>query len=54
MNTFDLISGYNKEKPDKAIDVTLATAIGADNVQDVPFLARLAAKYGFNINFMVT
>ncbi|MDP3983363.1 MAG: radical SAM protein [bacterium] len=52
MNTFDLINGHNKEKPDKAIDVTLATAVGADNVQDVPFLARLAAKYGFNINFM--
>jgi radical SAM protein with 4Fe4S-binding SPASM domain len=50
--TIKRIHQFNKRHPDKRIQGIIATAVGKDNIKDVPFLARLAAKYRFNINFM--
>lgn len=52
IETIERIYTHNTEHPDRVIQGIIAAAIGRDNVQDVPFLARLAAKYKFNINFM--
>jgi len=46
------IHNFNKSNPHKAIQGVIATAVARDNLQDLPFLAHLAAQYGFNINFM--
>lgn len=51
LRTFDRIKEYNQSSGDR-LNVTIATAVGKDNVGDVEFLTRLAAAYGFNINFM--
>lgn len=52
LETVKRIYVHNQRNPDHAIQGIIASAIGRDNVQDVPFLARLAAKYKFTINFM--
>jgi len=52
LETIKRIYTFNKSHPKRAIQGTIASAIGRDNVQDIPFLAHLAAKYKFNINFM--
>ncbi len=52
LETIERICRFNTDHPDHVIQGIIATAVGRDNVQDVPFLARLAAKYKFNINFM--
>lgn len=52
VETFERIAQHNKKNRSKNIHVTIATAVGIDNVECVPFLARLAASYKFNINFM--
>lgn len=52
LETVERIYRFNSDHPDRAIRGVIAAAIGRDNVLDVPFLARLAAKYKFTINFM--
>lgn len=52
VETLERIYSFNKNNPQRAIKVIIATAVGRDNVKDVPFLVYLAAKYGFNINFI--
>ena len=52
LETIQRIAAFNKDNPDKRIHGVIASAIGRDNVRDVPFLAHLAAKYAFDINFM--
>lgn len=52
LETVERIYRFNTDHPDRAIAGVIAAAIGRDNVRDVPFLARLAAKYKFTINFM--
>lgn len=52
LDTIERIYRFNTTYPDRAIRGIIAAAIGRDNVQDVPFLARLATKYKFTINFM--
>lgn len=52
INTFNILKDYNRSNPDNKINVTIATAVGKDNVNDVEFLIRLAASYNFNINFI--
>lgn len=46
------INEYNRQNPNKKINVVINTAVGRDNVGDVEFLIRLAAKNGHNINFI--
>lgn len=52
LETIERIYQFNTDHPDRVIHGVIAAAIGHDNVRDVPFLARLAAKYKFTINFM--
>lgn len=52
MHTFNRIREYNQTNPGNKLNVTIATAVGKDNVGDIEFLVRLAAEHGFNINFM--
>lgn len=52
LETVERIYRFNTDHPDRTIHGVIATAVGRDNVRDVPFLARLAAKYKFTINFM--
>lgn len=52
LETVERIYQFNSNHPKKAINGVIAAAIGRDNVQDVPFLAHIAAKYKFTINFM--
>jgi len=52
IETLDSIYQYNKNNSSKKISVVINTAVGKDNINDVEFLVRLAAKYGFNINFI--
>jgi len=52
IQTFERIYKFNKKNPNKSIKVIIATAVGKDNLKDVPFLVDLVAKYGFNINFI--
>lgn len=52
LKTIQRIYEFDKEHPDKRLHGVIASAIGRDNVHDVPFLVRLAAKYKFDINFM--
>lgn len=52
IESLDKIRHHNLTNPDKQIKITLATAIGKDNVNDINFLGDMAVKYGFNLNFM--
>lgn len=52
VETINRIAEYNRGNKDKKINGIIATAVGKDNVADVEFLIRLAATYGFNINFI--
>lgn len=52
MKTLELISEYNKTASDSKIKVIIATALGRDNMGDVEFLVRLAAGFGYDINFI--
>jgi radical SAM protein with 4Fe4S-binding SPASM domain len=52
IKTFNKIYHHNKQKGSKKINVTIATAVGSDNISQIPFLAKLASSYDFNINFM--
>ena len=52
MESSERIKKHNLEHPDKPIKVTLAAAIGKDNMRDVGFLGDIAVEYGFNLNFM--
>ncbi len=52
METFDRIREHNARNPQKFIHVTIAAAIGKDNMYDVDFLGDMAAQYGYNLNFM--
>lgn len=52
VESFERIRKHNLEHPDKPIKVTLAAAIGKDNMYDVGFLGDMAVEYGFNLNFM--
>lgn len=46
------IREFNQGKTDDRVNGIIATAIGRDNVEDVEFLVKLAAKYNADINFM--
>jgi radical SAM protein with 4Fe4S-binding SPASM domain len=52
IDTLNLISEYNRSNPGRKIRVTIATAVGKDNMEDTEFLIRLAAGYGYNVNFI--
>jgi len=52
VETLTRIYQFNKKNPDYTIKVIIATAVGKDNVQDVPFLAHLASQYGCDINYI--
>lgn len=52
IKTLDQIHQYNQGNRDKKIKVDLNMTVGKDNVCDIEFMARLAIKYGTNINFV--
>jgi len=52
IETLTRIRTFNKKNTDRAIKTIIATAVGKDNVQDIPFLAHLASQYGCDINFI--
>jgi uncharacterized protein len=52
VETLQRIKEYNQGKTDGCVQGIIATAIGRDNVNEIEFLAKLAANYGFDINFM--
>lgn len=52
LETFNLIHEFNQSNPDRTISVTIATAVGRDNMNDTEFLIRLASQFGYNMNFI--
>ncbi|HLC94528.1 MAG TPA: radical SAM protein [Patescibacteria group bacterium] len=52
IETFDRIAAHNISSPHKKISTVINVAVGRDNISDVDFLIRLAAQYGYNINFI--
>jgi radical SAM protein with 4Fe4S-binding SPASM domain len=52
MKTLDMISAFNRENKERKISVVLNMTVGKDNVSDIEFTVNIAAKYGFNINFV--
>jgi len=52
METLNRIAEYNRTNSDNKINVVIATTVGRDNIGNVEFLIRLAANFGYNINFI--
>lgn len=52
LQTLNLIHEYNQSNSGHKINVTLATVVGRDNMDDTEYLIRLAASFGYNINFI--
>lgn len=43
---------HNQQNPEEKINVVINTAVGRDNLQDVPFIVSFAAKHGFDVTFI--
>lgn len=52
LQSLDRIKDHNELHPDKKINVVINTAVGKDNINDIEFLIRLAARDGHNVNFI--
>jgi len=52
IKALEQIREYNQDRVEGKINTVIAVAVGRDNVSDIEFLVRLAAKYNANINFM--
>lgn len=53
VESLEQIREYNQGKAnDDKVNGVIATAIGRDNINDIEFLVKLAAKYNTDINFM--
>ncbi len=52
IKTLGRISKYNKENPKTKIRATINMTVAKDNVNEVEFIVRLGANYGFNVNFV--
>jgi radical SAM protein with 4Fe4S-binding SPASM domain len=52
LESFNRILDHNALHPDHPIKVTIAAAIGKDNMGDIEFLGDIAVEYGFDLNFM--
>jgi len=52
LQAMDLIAAFNQANPDQKIKVTLNMTIARDNVDEVEYVIRLGASYGFNVNFV--
>lgn len=50
--TLDQIYEHNQRHVDNKLQVILNMTVGKDNVHDMAFMVRMAAKYGYNINFI--